>query len=142
MQKCVLMYGNAANFHDGWGGCSHMEWIKDNGLSIQRQASKFNEQIGEHICEGVVLNMAEDTMTMELTDQMHLLPHHLITKFNKMTRNDYDEVSLSTYTAIVNVTVAVEKKLDEDRLDDPFVSHHTFSNKMACNYNHNEKQEL
>ena len=55
MQKYVQMYRNSSNFYGGWGERCHIEWIKDNGLHTQRQASNFNDQIGEHICEGVIL---------------------------------------------------------------------------------------
>ena len=68
------MYCNAYNFYGGWGERCHIEWIKDNGLRTQRQASNFNDQIGERICEGVILKMAEDTLVSDLSDQMDCYP--------------------------------------------------------------------
>lgn len=49
MHQYVQMYGNGSNFYVGWGECSHIEWINDNGIHIQRQARNFNEQVGEKI---------------------------------------------------------------------------------------------
>lgn len=153
MQKYIQMYGNAANFYSGWGERFHIVWIKDNGLHTQRQATKFDEQNGEHVIfEGVVLNMAKYILIMDPTDHMHLLSFtssHLITKFKMMTRDDCDEVHHSTTTAVAkdfhggySVTVTVEENLDKDRLGDAFVLDHMFSSTIVWNYDEKEKQEL
>ena len=50
MHQYVQMYGNGSNFYGGWGEHAHIEWIKDSGLCMQRQAGNFNEQVGQMLC--------------------------------------------------------------------------------------------
>ncbi len=91
MKNYVQMYGNTSNFYGGWGERCHIEWIKDNCLRTQRQASTFNDQIWERICEGVILKTSKDTLVLDLTDQMDLLSistSHLRNRFDEMTNTE------------------------------------------------------
>ena len=152
MQKYVQMYGNESNFYGGWGEFCHSEWIKDNGLCTQRQALCFNDQIGERICEGIILKMAEDTLVIDLTDQIDLLSictSHLRDGFQEMTNNDSSNDIHAITTKVAkrflggySVTVAVEEDLDEDHLGNAFVSGHTFSHTIIWNSDDKEKQAL
>ena len=124
IQRYVQMCGNAYNFYGGWGEHCHIEWIKDNGLRTQRQASNFNDQIGERICEGVILKMAEDTLVSDLFDQMDLLSistTHLRNRMDDMSNpnsSNNDVVPSTTFGKCFrgrhSVTVSVEEDFDED----------------------------
>ena len=150
MQRYVQMYGNAYNFYGGWGERCHIEWIKDNGLRTQRQASNFNDQIGERICEGVILKMAEDTLVSDLSDQMDLLSistTHLRNRMDDMSNPDSsnNDVVLSTtfgkcFRGRHSVTVSVQEDFDEDQFGDAFVSDHRFCHSVNWKSDNKEKQ--
>jgi hypothetical protein len=150
MQNYVQMYGNASNFYGGWGECCHIEWIKDNSLRTQRHASNFNEQIGERICEGVILKTAEDTLVTDLTDQMDLLSistTHLRNRFGDMSNTESSNDINALSTIIVksvrggySVTVTVEEAVDKDHLGNAFIYNHTFSHTIIWNSDDKEKQ--
>jgi hypothetical protein len=126
--------------------------IKDDGRHTQRQALSFNDQIGERICEGVILKMAEDTLVMDLIDQMDLLSistSHLKDRFEEMNNNDSSNENHAISTTVMkpflggySVTVAVDEDLDEDHLGNAIISGHTFSHNIIWNSDDKEKQEL
>jgi hypothetical protein len=150
MQRYVQMYGNASNFYGGWGERCHIEWIKDNGLRTQRQASTFNDQIGERICEGVILKTAEDTLVSDLSEQMDLLSistTHLRNRFDDLTNPESSNVVNipsktvgKSFRGRYSVTVSVEDVIDEDQFGNAFVSDHTFCHSVTWKSDDKGKQ--
>ncbi len=124
---------------------------KDNGLRTQRQASNFNDRIGEHICEGIILKTAKDTLVLDLTDQMDLSSistSHLRNRFDEMTNTESsNDINVSTtvvkcFRGGYSVTVSMEEAFDEDHLGNAFVYDNTFSHTIIWNSDDKEKQCL
>jgi hypothetical protein len=144
------MYGNASNFYGGWGERCHIEWIKDNGLRTQRQASNFNYQIGERIYEGVILKTAKDTLVSDLSDQMDLLSMsttHLRNRFDDLTNPESSNVVNipsktvgKCFRGRYSVTISVEDVIDEDQLGNAFISDHTFCHSVTWKSDDKGKQ--
>ena len=89
----------------------------------------FNDQIGERICEGVLLKTAEDTLVMDLTAHMDLLSistTHLRNRFDVMSNPESSNDVSVLFTMVgkcfhgrYSVTVTVEEAFDEDHLGNP-----------------------
>ena len=82
------------------------------------------------------MKAAEDTLVLDLTDQMDLLSistSHLRNQFDEMTNtessNDINALStiVKCFCGGYSVTVTMEEAFDEDHLGNAFVYDHTFS---------------
>jgi hypothetical protein len=146
VRKYVQKYGNACNFYGGWGERAHIDWVKDNGLHMQRHARTFIEQVGERISEGVIIDKTEETLISSISNKMYLLSLSSSHLRNKVEGTNYCIQSLEGDTNVTehdfrgsfSATVVVEETYDKDHLGEMFLSENTF--KSSVTWKHKNKQ--